>query len=203
MCFITIEDDTGKLEGVVFPRLFAETKFFWESDRILIFEVKIESREDKLSLIVDKVWSIDQTEIIPAFEENRTRVQPNGAGFNRWPRKGEEADTPRIRIAASDYNIIDDTPLKPADMIADRTRAKHTEVKLTRSADGSIEVLVPPGTTKEKLAELAMILREHKGDDKMALLVPNGDPEPKRIEVPYGIRYGIELRELVENLFLT
>ncbi len=201
MAFITIEDDTGKLEGVVFPRLFAETKFFWESDRLLILEVKIESREDKLSLIVDKVWSLDQTNIIPPeFDENRAK---NAAAANapRWPRK-EGDGAPIIKLNPADYKIMDDQSFKSADTISDKPRQQHTEVRLTRSSDGSIEVHVPSGTSKEKLSELALILREHKGNDKMALLIPNGEPEPKRIEVPYGIRYGIELREQVEKLFL-
>ncbi|MDQ3099504.1 MAG: DNA polymerase III subunit alpha [bacterium] len=205
MCFITMEDDTGKLEGVVFPRLYAETKFFWESDRILIMEVKIESRDDKVSLIVDKVWDMDQLGMIPEYQERISR--PNGSGFGggNWPKKGSvgEEGSPRVKINPNDYKIAEDEPI-PVSMMREKPKdERKTTVHLKRSDEGCIEVHVPSGTTKEKLSELAMILREHKGQDKMALLVPNGEAEPKRIDVPYGIQYGIELREMVENLFIS
>ncbi len=204
MCFITVEDDTGKHEGVVFPRLYAETKFFWEQDRILIMEVKVENREDKISLIVDKVWDLDQVAIIPEFQE-RTAKPSGGYGGGNWPKKGEggsDGGFTRTKINPNDYQIADDEPAAPALLRDKQKEERKTSVSLKRSDEGCIEVLVPPGTTKEKLSELAMLLREHKGQDKMALLVPNGDAEPKRIEVPYGIQYGIELREMVEDLFL-
>jgi DNA polymerase-3 subunit alpha len=201
MCFITVEDDTGKQEGVVFPRLYAETKFFWEQDRILIMDVKIESREDKISLIVDKVWDLEQTEIITPFQEPAPR--PASGGFSKWQKPGQDLpEVKPIRLNPQEYQISEDVSFKSPMILNDRPRSKPTLVKLTRSNEGWIEVEVPRGTTKEKLSELAMLLKQHKGEDKMALLVPNGDPQPKRIEVPYGISYGLELRERVEELFV-
>jgi len=200
MCFITIEDDTAKLDGVVFPRLYAETKFFWEQDKILILDVKIESREDKISLIVEKVWDLEQTAIIPVFQEPAARQQ--SGGFSKWPKNGNSEESSVKKINPHEYQISEEITFKPEMILRDKPRIKATLVKLTRNSEGCIEVEVPKGTTKEKLSELALLLREHKGQDKMALLVPNGDPAPKRIEVPYGISYGLELRERVEDLFV-
>jgi DNA polymerase-3 subunit alpha len=204
MSFITVEDDTGRAEGVVFPRLYAETKFFWEPDRILIMDVKIENREDKISLIVDKVWDLDQTGIIPEFQARTPAAQGNGGGWSRgnWSKKESEDAAPRPRFNPGDYQIAEDENNGPWTLKDAPVHVKRSDIKVLRDSDGCIEISVPQGTTKEKLAELAMILREHKGEDKMALLIPNGDTQPKRVEVPYGIQYGLELRELVEELFL-
>jgi DNA polymerase III subunit alpha len=193
MCFITLEDDTGKAEGVVFPKLFAQTKFFWEPDRMLIMDVKIEVRDDKISLIVDQVWDLDQVDIIPEFKESIGN-SGEGNGFNRGSYSKPKSVAPPP--------ILDEIRIVETQPEASKSPKFKTQVNVKRSADGCIEIHVPKGTTKEKLAELAGVLKEHKGDDKMALFIPNGESNPKRIDVPYGIRYGLELREIVESLFI-
>jgi DNA polymerase III subunit alpha len=193
MCFITLEDDTGKAEGVVFPKLFAQTKFFWELDRMLIMDVKVEVRDDKISLIVDQVWDLDQVDIIPEFKESIAN-SGEGNGFNRSSYAKPKPVSPPP--------VLEDIRIVETQQEASKSPKFKTQVNVKRSADGCIEVHVPKGTTKEKLAELAGVLKEHKGDDKMALFIPNGESDPKRIDVPYGIRYGLELREIVEKLFI-
>ncbi|MDQ3238911.1 MAG: DNA polymerase III subunit alpha, partial [bacterium] len=192
MCFITMEDDTGKAEGVVFPKLYTQTKFFWEPDRLLIMDVKIESREDKISLIVNNVWDLEQIHLIPEFKE--VAGSSYKSGFESSPPKNSSS-------TKTDWKTID--PINDNFKSIDTNIKKQkTDVTVKRGLEGCIEVHVPKGTTKEKLAELAGILKEHKGEEKMALFIPDGLSDQKRVDVPYGIKYGLELREMVEQLFI-
>ncbi|MCL5090992.1 MAG: DNA polymerase III subunit alpha [Patescibacteria group bacterium] len=61
MAFATLEDETGKVELVIFPKSYAETKDLWVKDKAVIIEGKLdrrEGREDKskeeLTVIVDR-----------------------------------------------------------------------------------------------------------------------------------------------------
>jgi len=55
MAFITIEDETGQIEIVVFPNTFSEKKNLLIENKILLVEVKVEEREEKQSLIAEKI----------------------------------------------------------------------------------------------------------------------------------------------------
>jgi len=55
MAFLTIEDETAQIEVVVFPNTFSEKKNLLVEDKILLIEAKVEKREEKQSLIAEKI----------------------------------------------------------------------------------------------------------------------------------------------------
>jgi len=65
MAFGTIEDDTGSIDLVIFPKLFAEKPTFWETDRPLIITGRIDNRDDKASIVIEKADPIDPNAVAP------------------------------------------------------------------------------------------------------------------------------------------
>lgn len=60
MAFVTIENSTGtKMECVVFPRTYADYKDYWQTNVVVLINGKIDSREDRISLIVEKARKIN------------------------------------------------------------------------------------------------------------------------------------------------
>lgn len=59
MAFVTLEDDTATIDLVVFPKLYAEDQALWEADKPLLVTGKIDNREGKASVILDKAVLID------------------------------------------------------------------------------------------------------------------------------------------------
>lgn len=59
MAFVTLEDDTGSIDCVVFPKLYAENPLLWVEDSPLIIKGKVDNREDKLQIVVDSGTAID------------------------------------------------------------------------------------------------------------------------------------------------
>lgn len=55
MAFGRIEDDTGSIEVVIFPKIYSKSKNLWIKDQVVIIKGKVDDREEKLSLIVDEV----------------------------------------------------------------------------------------------------------------------------------------------------
>ncbi|KEF39578.1 DNA-directed DNA polymerase III PolC [Schinkia azotoformans MEV2011] len=58
MAFLTLSDDTGELDAVVFPLTFKKLNNLLKKGEILFIQGKIEEREGKLQLIIDEATSI-------------------------------------------------------------------------------------------------------------------------------------------------
>ena len=55
MAFVRVEDDTGSLELVVFPRIFNETRSYWVDFKPLLISGRVDSREESPTLIVEAI----------------------------------------------------------------------------------------------------------------------------------------------------
>jgi DNA polymerase-3 subunit alpha len=55
MAFAKVEDLTGTIEVVVFPKIFARTSDLWKMDRVLELTGKLDEKEDRLTILVDDV----------------------------------------------------------------------------------------------------------------------------------------------------
>ncbi len=76
MCFGTLEDGTGSLEFVAFPRTYAQCKEFFKKDGIVIFKGKLSLREEKLSLQVEKAR--EPQVIVPQVAAGAVLTIPRG-----------------------------------------------------------------------------------------------------------------------------
>ena len=59
MAFATLEDELGKIDIVIFPKLFKETSTIWQEDAPLLITGRIDDRNDELSLIVESVEELN------------------------------------------------------------------------------------------------------------------------------------------------
>jgi len=55
MAFVRIEDDTGSLDLVVFPRIFERTKAYWVDHKPLLVSGRVDRRDDSPALIVEAI----------------------------------------------------------------------------------------------------------------------------------------------------
>ena len=56
MAFITLSDDTGEIEGTVFPKVFSECGSYLVPGKMFVATVKMENRNGKNQVIVDNVF---------------------------------------------------------------------------------------------------------------------------------------------------
>jgi len=63
MAFATIEDQSGKVEIVIFPKIYQQTKACWIKDQAVIIEGRIETREERISVIVENAYTPNEKEI--------------------------------------------------------------------------------------------------------------------------------------------
>ena len=59
MAFVQLEDQTGSIEGVVFPDLYAKTEKWVKSDHVLVVTANVEDKDGAKKLIVEGIKSLD------------------------------------------------------------------------------------------------------------------------------------------------
>ena len=59
MAFVTIEDETGKIELVVFPKVYEDNKGLLVVDKVVIVTGILDNRGDKMSIKVDNLTSVN------------------------------------------------------------------------------------------------------------------------------------------------
>ena len=55
MAFVRVEDETGSIEVVVFPRIFEKTRNYWTAFKPLLITGKVDSRDESPSLIAENI----------------------------------------------------------------------------------------------------------------------------------------------------
>jgi len=58
MAFVTLEDKSGKIDVVVFPRLFKRVKRFLSPERIVIVKGKLDSRDERISFLAENIKEV-------------------------------------------------------------------------------------------------------------------------------------------------
>ena len=94
MIFAELEDLTGKLEVIVFPRTYEESKDLWFSGAKLVIEGKVSTKDDSIKILVEKVYKVEDfakmvTDGNVTKEFVSTRKERNGNG-GWWKKKSEE-----------------------------------------------------------------------------------------------------------------
>lgn len=59
MAFIRIEDLTGSLELVIFPKIYVRTTHLWHRDTIISASGKVDAKDDRLTILVDEVKQLE------------------------------------------------------------------------------------------------------------------------------------------------
>ena len=62
MAFVKVEDGTGSIDLVVFPKIFKQTKEYWVDQKPILVHGKIDSRNDEPSLLVESIETRNSVE---------------------------------------------------------------------------------------------------------------------------------------------
>lgn len=65
--------------------------------------------------------------------------------------------------------------------------------------DGTVNIFIPRGTTTEALNDIKYKLAANKGDAPVFVYVPNGPSGPKKVKLPFGIKYTEKLGDSIRK----
>ncbi len=81
MAFVKVEDGTGLIELVVFPKIFKSTRDFWIEGKPMLVHGKVDSRQDTASILVESIETLDEAgekkdrEVFIRIPKNVTTIQ--------------------------------------------------------------------------------------------------------------------------------
>lgn len=62
MAFVRVEDDTGSIDAIVFPQIFAKTKNFWIDNFPILISGKVDTRDESPAIIVESIETKESME---------------------------------------------------------------------------------------------------------------------------------------------
>jgi DNA polymerase-3 subunit alpha len=77
MAFVKIEDESGSMEAVVFPKVYSRTKQCWAKDRLVLVKGRVQIREDTPNLVVDEAWLLDDKNLPPEKSSGGEKAEIN------------------------------------------------------------------------------------------------------------------------------
>ena len=133
MAFVTIEDLSGSLEVVVFPRTFEETRELWVEDRLVVVKGRVEMRDERPSLVCDTAREYD-----PLIDANPAAVPPP---LTVAPRNGDLAADEALHADPGEDSLAPEpppeleAPPRPAEPPLGAGRRHRLHLTFRRSGD--------------------------------------------------------------------
>lgn len=76
MLFVKIEDYSGSMEAIIFPRMLKEKPSLWQPDRIVLIEGKLSDKDGTMKVIVNDAWEYDPSALPRGFSAARKAPEP-------------------------------------------------------------------------------------------------------------------------------
>jgi len=74
MAFGTLEDQSGSIRIVCFPRAYKDGKRYFIDDNAVLVRAKVDTRDDELQLVVENIWQPDLVDDEQPIEKNAIEI---------------------------------------------------------------------------------------------------------------------------------
>jgi len=185
MAFLTLEDLTGSVEVLVFPRAYEQQGFVLKRDAVVLLRGRVDIEEQGVKLLCDEVIAL------PATPEEAADFQvPPPAARARGDRhtNGDFVRNGGPRVAQAS-GVARAAPAPAAAMVQAPSRETPARAPLR------IRV-----TTREEIDQLCQYLEAHPGDRQVCAHVVTDSGEHV-IPVQIGLGDGAELQQELEQIF--
>jgi len=184
MLYGELEDPTGRIEFVVFPRTYQQFHHLFEEDKIVIMEGRLDHRRDTLQFSCNSVKAVSLESMIANAKASGTFNEKENIMRKQ---KSIEVEKKKEKIAESDI------PSPPLDS------AQQDEKKSQEWKDNPYVITVPEGIDTEKLKDLKHLLLENQGERQVEIHL-GADREMKRIKIPFGIHVTDDLEQNMKKI---
>jgi DNA polymerase-3 subunit alpha len=186
MAFVTIENTTGSIEVIVFPKTFAKTSESWTEGSLVIIDGKVTGRDGECKFIAESVAPLnrDALAMLDRINATKNRYQEETSSSPSL-RASLQAKQPRSESPVCRQTDVSSSP--HVDSFPDRERAQ---------CDNSFVITIPTNTSKETLQRLSDYLRSlPKGNSPVALRIGE-----KTITTSFAIEETEKIKGEIENI---
>jgi len=175
MCVLSVEDLSGSIDVVVFPRTFDRSAELWREDAILVLEGKVDTRDERPQIVLDRAeeWVPPARGTAPppaarAIGNGSALVNGNGSALATGNGSGLVAGNGSGRLngngspTASANGAVTDPSSKASDA-ANSTRRRVWRVVVPRGIDDA--------TCLRVLEQLHGLVERNPGEDELELVL--------------------------------
>ena len=146
MAFLTLEDLTGAVEVIVFPRTYEQAHFLLKRDAVVVVKGKLDISEQQVKMLAERIMTLEEAEEVEPLPVHPAAAAVNGAGAEESGVDGNGVEAPEV-LRASPRSRVD----APPDL-----RALHVRVDASRVGE-------------EGLRRLRELLGQRRGDQHVFL----------------------------------
>lgn len=152
MAYAELEDPTGKIALVIFPKIFAEIKFKIQEDQIFVVEGRLSLRRGELQMAVYGMKGVSLESMVENAQRSGS-YDPNEIIIKR---------PPNINIEKLSSKKDENTERK-------KKYFKHISI-----GEKDVIIKIPPNTPQSILSHLKSLLSENSGDKRIEMRIPQG-----------------------------
>jgi DNA polymerase-3 subunit alpha len=180
MASFVIEDPTGKLNVIIFPKTYQQFGHLFNEDEIVIMTGKLDDRRGQVQFVCEEAKAIALETMIKNAKKNDL-FDPDEIIIHVAPDFTKETD----KSKKVDNETVEKTP-----GIADEEKANEPFI-----------IDLPESCSPDILSEIKRLLTENKGDTPCEIHIrQNGSL--KRIKVPFGINTQNNLPKEIDKLIV-
>ena len=186
MLFVGIEDLSGKCELIIFPKLLTETQELWSSDNIVLVSGKVSTKDNEIKILADKAERFDPEKMksVPSAhivtvgtdEDEIVEIDLNVPIENRGSSTDSVGKEPEVypeygRGAVTIQEVLKEK-FEAGELVFSAQGARLPARQGSASGgdqDDEIYVVLPHGTTKDKLMKLKDIFENNLGQRPVVL----------------------------------
>ncbi|MBN1485851.1 MAG: DNA polymerase III subunit alpha [Chloroflexia bacterium] len=216
MAVVNLEDLDGSIDMVIFPRVYEESQSLWMEDRVVLVEAQVDQRNDRLQLICNQAWPVERTEgggldgpVEREFlsYEDHLGLQPSSSDdlpYEEFSVEEEEETPPPPAPPVQSARPGPPAPRPPLEKRAASQPARRPVPPQNARGNGMHMLITLPRTKDleediQLMLRLNDILKAHRGQDRLTLLVDDGQVLT-RLEPLERVAYSADLRYEVEAL---
>ncbi len=177
MAIFTLEDPSGKIDVVVFPRPFQKYGHVFVEDSLVVMSGKIDHRRGELQFSCEEAKSVSLERMIENAKQQ--------GSFDPNERVSRQSKKIEIEVVEKD----DEEEEKPKKSPKPKVKPEDLPPYIITVAEDKMSAM----------PELKKLLMAHKGNRITEIHLMNDD-EVKRVKVPFGVAVDQALRDAVSKL---
>ena len=193
MMQFSLEDPTGRISAVVFPKAYAMFAEKLKEDHIVTVTGRIDLRRNEYNLTVDSVSSMSLDSMIERAKESNL-YDPNER-VRRQLIVAAPDEVKKESAAIGDEGVDEGHEGGLPPVSRDTPVASGAVVR-----EDTLIIMLPHDTKPDVMNGLKVILLSHKGDHPVELHLKQNS-EVKRIKLPFGVRFDGPILEQLSALF--
>ena len=176
MAFVTLEDKTGEMEIVVFPKAYESYNNVWQADKAVLVQGKVSTKDrngnkgSESKILADKAQELtDQHATTPASQTQAEAEESSPVAYSAAPEQESQ----------------------PPEAMPD---ARHLQDQPTQD-EPSLEIAIPAACSQQTLTEIKQLLNQYPGRQAAFITI-----DDTRIRLPFTVAAETELLNALSEL---